>query len=204
VKVDQRRALARAAAREVLGDLSFTEFTLRKVAERLDWPLGTLHRAYSVSAALLNDVVLAYERETYLAVYRPGSGGLRQELLERADRWHGWLEDPGHVQLLRYQFDLVVREHSPLAQDVPHARTSSKDFQRSLLDQIGAGAAESYTHPDLVAGLVAVLHDGANYSFLEHGDRARLHAQQVALIPVIVTTARPRAQRAGRRDAASA
>lgn len=192
VRVTQRRAQARAAARRLLATTRFHELTLRAVAEELGWPLGTLHRAYSVSTALLNDLVLEYEREAFMAVYAPGPGGLAAELAGRAERWHDWLADPAHVQLLRYQMDMVCREQSPLAQDVPHARTSSQHYQRALLDQIAAGAGEAYRDPDAVADVVAGLHDGLTYSFLEHRDRGRLRAELLSVVPLIEGLARPR------------
>lgn len=195
VKVAQRKAAARAAALDLLTSTTFHELTLRLVADRLGWPLGTLHRAYSTSSALLNDVVLEYERRTYAEVFAPGAGGLAVELVARAERWYAWLADPAHEQLLRYQVDMVCRRQSPLAQDVPHARTSSQHFQRALLDEIASAADEAYRDPDGVATLVAAFHDGFSYSFLEHGDRGRMRAEMAAAVPLVVGLARPRRSR---------
>jgi len=195
VKAAQRRAQARAAALSLLATTPFHELTLRTVADQLQWPLGTLHRAYSTASALLNDVVLGYERRTYAEVFAPGDGGLAVELAARAERWCGWLADPAHEQLLRYQLDMVTRRESPLAQDVPHARTSSQHFQRALLDQIASAADEAYRDPDGLASLVAAFQDGFSYSFLEHGDRDRMRAEMLAAVPLAVGVARPRRTR---------
>lgn len=192
LRVNERKALARAAAREVLATTPFHELTLRAVAERLGWPLGTLHRAYSVSTALLNDVLLEYEREAYAAVFKPGPGGLERELLAQAERWSDWLADPAHEQLQRYGVSLLCRQESPLAQDVPHARTSSQHYQKVLLGQIAAASGEAYRDPDALAALLAALLDGATHSFFEHGDVDRLRADQVAAVPLVVAQARIR------------
>jgi AcrR family transcriptional regulator len=198
VRLAQRKEVARSAARALLATTRFQDLTLRAVADDLDWPLGTLHRAYSTSASLLNDVVLEYERQCYFAVFAAGPAGLARELSERAHRWSEWLGDPAHEQLLRYQVDLVCRHESPLAQDVPHARTSSQHFQRAVLGEIAAAAGETYREPDYVASLIAALHDGFTQSFLEHGDRDRLRAELQAAVPPVVGVARPR--RDGRRN----
>lgn len=197
VRVARRKADARAAALSLLATTRFQDLTLRAVADELGWPLGTLHRAYSTAASLLNDVVLEYERLAYAEVYAPGAGGLAGELAARADRWSAWLSDPAHEQLLRYQVDLICRSESPLAQDVPHARTSSQHFQRALLEEIAAASGEAYRDPDSLASLVAATHDGYSQSFLEHRDRERLRAELRAAVPLIVGVARPR--RDGRR-----
>lgn len=197
VKVAQRKAAARAAALALLATTRFQDLTLRRVAEALDWPLATLHRAYATATSLLNDVVLEYERRTYAQVYAPGPDGLAVELAARAQRWSTWLRDPAHEQLLRYEMDLICRSESPLAQDVPHARTSSQHFQRALLEEIAAASGETYRDPDSVAALVAAIQDGFSQSFLEHGDVERLRAEMLAAVPLIVGVARPR--RDGRR-----
>jgi AcrR family transcriptional regulator len=197
VKVAQRKAEARAAALALLATTRFQDLTLRRVADELDWPLATLHRAYSTATSLLNDVVLEYERRTYAEVYAPGPDGLAVELTARADRWSTWLGKPAHEQLLRYEVDLICRSESPLSQDVPHARTSSQHFQQALLGEIAAASGEAYRDPASVAALVAAIQDGFSQSFLEHREGDRLRAELRAAVPLIVGVARPR--RDGRR-----
>ena len=201
VRVAQRRAEARAAALALLATTRFQDLTLRSVADELGWPLGTLHRAYSTASSLLNDVVLEYERRTYPAVYAPGPGGLALELTARAQRWGAWLGNPAHEQMLRYEVDLISRSESPLAQDVPHARTSSQHFQQALLEEIAAASGETYRAPASVAALIAALQDGSSQSFLEHGDQERLCDELRAAVPLIVGVARPRRDGRRRRSA---
>ena len=60
--------------------------------DHLGWSLGTLHRAYSITATLLNDLLLEFEDATYTAVFLVGDGGLRQELTSSA---HAHVRAPG-------------------------------------------------------------------------------------------------------------
>ena len=201
LKVVQRRALARAAAVELMrSGTAFHELTLRAVADHLGWPLGTLHRAYSVSTALLNDALLEYEQESLVGVWAVREVGLAAELSARAHRWHAWLADPAHQQMLRYQMDLVLRSESPLAQALPHARTTSQHFHGQMLRLIAEHSGEEYRDLDLLTAIVAAHHDGLSYSFLDHGDRDLMLDQLLASIPLAVSVAQPR--RAGRRNGA--
>jgi AcrR family transcriptional regulator len=202
MKVAQRKAEARAATLALLATMRFQDISLRRVADELDWPLATLHRGYSTATSLLNDVVLEYERRTYAEVYAPGPDGLALELTSRAQRWSAWLGNPAHEQLLRYEMDLICRSESPLAQDVPHARTSSQHFQQALLGEIAAASGETYRDPASLAALVAAIHDGYSQSFLEHRDGDRLAAEMQAAVPLIVGVARPRPAGRRRRPAA--
>ena len=196
LKVTQRKALARAAAIELMrSGTTFHELTLRAVADHLGWPLGTLHRAYSVSTALLNDALLEYEQASLVGVWAVREDGLAAELAARAHRWHAWLADPAHEQMFRYQMDLVLRSQSPLAQALPHARTTSQYFHGAMLRLIAEHSGEEYRDFDLLTAIVAAHHDGLSYSFLDHGDRDLMLDQMLASVPLIVGVARPRRTR---------
>lgn len=196
MRTGERKALARHAARELLASgTSFQDLTLRAVAEHLGWSLGTLHRAYSITAALLNDLLLEYEDATVHAVYRVGDRGLAAELALQARAMRDWMADPAHEQLIRYQISLAARSEIPLELALQHSRGTSWEFHREVLATIGASAGEEYSDLDRLASLVAGFRDGLTLQYLSHGDLDRWLADNLVAIPVVVAFARPRRAR---------
>jgi AcrR family transcriptional regulator len=196
LKMAERKALARAAARELLASgVPFQDLTLRDVAGHLGWALGTLHRAYSVMSALLNDLLLEYEGATFHAVYLVGTGGLRAELASQARRMRDWMADPAHVQLMRYQMSLGCRSEDPNELSLRQPRGSSWAFHRDVLVQVGAAAGEEYADLEALASLVAAVRDGSTYQFFSHGDPDRWLADNLRGIDLAVGFARPRRAR---------
>jgi AcrR family transcriptional regulator len=196
MRTAERKALARGAARELLASgTSFQDLTLRAVAEHLGWSLGTLHRAYSITAALLNDLLLEFEDATVHAVYRVGDRGLAEELTLQAHAMRDWMADPAHAQLIRYQISLAARSEIPLELALQHSRGTSWEFHREVLATVGASAGEEYADLDRLAALVAAFRDGLTLQYLSHGDLDRWLADNLAAIPVVVAVARPRRAR---------
>ncbi len=193
VKMAERKALARQAARELLaGGVPFQELTLKQVAGHLGWPIGTLHRAYSVTSVLLNDLLLEFEDATYNAVYLVGGGGLEVELTRQAERMRAWMDDPANVQLLRYQMALGCRSEDPVELPLRHFRDPSWEFHRDLLVQISVSAEEEYADLNALASLVTALRDGLMYQFFSYEDADRWLADMRRAIPLLVQVAEPR------------
>jgi hypothetical protein len=193
LKMAERKALVRAGARELLaGGTAFQDLSLKDVAAHLGWSLGTLHRAYSVTGVLLNDLLLEFEDATFHAVYLVGPSGLSAELTDQARRMHGWLADPAHEQLLRYQMTLGCRSEDPVELPLRHSRDSSWEFHRDLLVQISVAAGEEYADLNALASLVAALRDGLTYQYFNHRDRDRWLADTQRGIELVVAVAKPR------------
>lgn len=196
MRIAERRVLARRAARELLSEgTRFQDLTLRAVAEHLGWSLSTLHRAYSVVGALLNDLLLEYEDATVHAVYRVADRGLAAELEAQARAMRDWMADAANVQLIAYQMALAVRGELPLALQLHHYRGTSWEFHREVLVNIAAEAEEEYADLDLVAALVAGFRDGLTHQFFAHRDLDRWLAENLAAIPLVVEMAEPRRAR---------
>jgi hypothetical protein len=192
VKLTERKALARRAARELLAaGATFQELTLKQVAAHLGWPIGTLHRAYSVTSVLLNDLLLEFEDATFNAVYLVGDGGLQAELLNQAERMRAWIDDPANVQLLRYQMTLGCRSEDPVELPLRHFRDPSWEFHRDLLVRISVAADEEYADLNALASLVTALRDGLMYQFFSYGDPDRWLADMRRSIPLVVQVAEP-------------
>ncbi|MCU0300556.1 MAG: hypothetical protein MUF35_03005 [Candidatus Nanopelagicales bacterium] len=193
VKMAERKALARQAARALLAEgLPFQDLTLKQVAAQLGWPIGTLHRAYSVTAVLLNDLLLEFEDATCHAVYLVGSGGLEVELTEQAVRMRRWMDDPANVQLLRYQMTLGCRSEEPVELPLRHFRDPSWEFHRDLLVRISVAADEEYADVNALASLVTAIRDGLMYQYFSYGDADRWLADMRRAIPLLVQAAEPR------------
>ncbi|MGB7982194.1 MAG: hypothetical protein WCF36_15540 [Candidatus Nanopelagicales bacterium] len=192
LKLSERRTLVRRAARELLGSgLAFQSLTLRGVAEHLGWSLGTLHRAYSITATLLNDMLLEFEDETYTAVFMVGAGGLRAELTAQAHRMHEQLADPAAVQMMRYQMTLGARSEDPQELQLRHSRDSSWEFTRDGLVQVSVNAGEEYRDLNALASIVTAQRDGLIYQFFSHGQRDRWLADMLRGIDLAVEFAAP-------------
>lgn len=196
MRAAERKALARQAARELLSSgTPFQDLSLRAVAEHLGWSLGTLHRAYSIMAVLLNDLLLEYEDATVHAVYRVGDRGLAGELTAQAHAMRAWMADPAHQQLMRYQMSLAARSEIPLELTLQHTRGTSLEFHREVMVIIGASAGEEYSDLDTLAAMAAGLRDGLTFQYFAHGDLDRWLADSLAAIPLLVAFAKPRRAR---------
>lgn len=196
MKIAERRSRAREAARELLaGGTPYQELTLRAVGAHLGWSLGTLHRAYSVVATLLNDLLLEYEDATVHRIYRVGDRGLAGELEAQARALRDWMSNPAHEQLIRYQVELAARSEAPHDLTLRHSRGTSWEFHREVLVHVGASAGEEYADLDLAAALVAAFRDGLTLAYFAHGDLDRWLAENLAAIPLVVSVARPRRAR---------
>jgi hypothetical protein len=192
LKLAERRSLVRAAAREMLGSgTTFQDLTLRDVAEHLGWSLGTLHRAYSITATLLNDLLLEFEDATYTAVFLVSDGGLRQELTNSATRMYHHMGDPANVQLMRYQMTLGCRSEDPHELQLRHTRDSSWEFTRDGLVQISVAAGEEYSDLNALATILTAFRDGLAYQFFSHGERDRWLADSLRAIDIAVAFAEP-------------
>ncbi len=192
LKLAERRVLVRGAARELLeSGLAFQDLTLRAVAAHLGWSLGTLHRAYSITATLLNDLLLEFEDETYTAVFLVGDGGLRAELTAQAHRMHALLASPAVVQLIRYQMMLGCRSEQPHELQLRHTRDSSWEFTRDGLVQVSVKAGEEYRDLNALASLVTAQRDGLTYQFFSHGQRDRWLADMLRGIDLAVEFGAP-------------
>ncbi len=193
LKLGERRALVRAAAREMLrSGTSFQDLTLRDVAAHLGWSLGTLHRAYSITSTLLNDLLLEFEDATYTAVFLVGDGGLREELTKSAHRMYEHLGDEANVQLVRYQMSLGCRSEDPHELQLRHTRDSSWEFTHDSLVQISVEAGEEYSDINALATIVTAFRDGLSYQFFSHGERDRWMADMLRAIDIAVEFAQPR------------
>lgn len=189
----ERKRLARGAARELLASgTSFQDLSLKDVAAHLGWSLGTLHRAYSVTGTLLNDLLLEYEDATVQSVYRVGSRGLAAELAAQAHAMCAWMADPANVQMMRYQLALGCRSEEPIELPLRQLRGTSFEFHRDVLVQVGAAAGEEYADLNTLAAVVAAFRDGLTYQFFAHGDRDRWLAENLRAIGLAVALARPR------------
>lgn len=193
LKLAERKALARVGARELLGSgTAFQDLTLRDVAAHLGWSLGTLHRAYSITSTLLNDLLLEFEDATYTAVFIVGDGGLRKELTRAAQRMYEHLGDEANVQLVRYQMSLGCRSEDPHELQLRHTRDSSWEFTRDSLVQISVEAGEEYSDINALATIVTAFRDGLTYQFFSHGERDRWMADSLRAIDIAVEFAEPR------------
>lgn len=193
LKLAERKALAREAAREMLrSGTSFQDLTLRAVAAHLGWSLGTLHRAYSITSTLLNDLLLEFEDATYTAVFLVGDGGLRTELTRTAERMYEHLGDEANVQLVRYQMSLGCRSEDPHELQLRHTRDSSWEFTRDGLVQISVAAGEEYSDINALASILTAFRDGLAYQFFSHGERDRWMADSLRAIDIAVEFAQPR------------
>jgi len=189
----ERKRLARAAARELLAaGTPFQDLSLKQVAAHLGWSLGTLHRAYSVTGALLNDLLLEYEDATVQAVYRVGSRGLAEELTAHAHAMSAWMSDPANVQMMRYQLSLGCRSEMPMELPLRQLRGTSFEFHRDVLIQVAAAAGEEYSDVNALAALVAASRDGLTYQYFSHGDRERWLSDNLHAVGLAVAFARPR------------
>jgi hypothetical protein len=193
LKLAERRALVRAAAREMLASgTTFQDLTLRDVAAHLGWSLGTLHRAYSITSTLLNDLLLEFEDATYTAVFLVGSAGLRQELTKSATRMYEHMGDPANVQMMRYQMTLGCRSEDPHELQLRHTRDSSWEFTRDDLVQISVAAGEEYSDINALATILTAFRDGLAYQFFSHGQLDRWLADSLRAIDMAVEFAQPR------------
>ncbi len=193
LKLAERKALARSAARELLnGGTTFQDLTLRAVAEHLGWSLGTLHRAYSINATLLNDLLLEFEDSMYTAVFLVGDMGLRHELVSQVQRMHAHLGEPANVEMIRYQMTLGCRSEDPHELQLRHTRDSSWEFTRDLLVQISVRAEEEYRDLNALASIITAFRDGLTYQFFSHGERDRWLADSLRGVDIAVEQAEPR------------
>ena len=193
LKLAERRALVRAAAREMLAaGTAFQDLTLRDAADHLGWSLGTLHRAYSITSTLLNDVLLEFEDATYTAVFLVGDGGLRHELTNATTRMYENMGDAANVQLMRYQMTLGCRSEDPHELQLRHTRGSSWEFTRDGLVQISVAADEEYSDLNALASIVTAFRDGLAYQYFSHGERDRWLADSLRGIDIAVEFAKPR------------
>lgn len=193
VKLAERRALVRAAAREMLrSGTAFQDLSLREVAHHLGWSLGTLHRAYSITSTLLNDLLLEFEDATYTAVFLVGDGGLREELTSSAQRMHAHMGDEANVQLMRYQMALGCRSEDPHELQLRHTRDSSWEFTRDGLVQISVAAGEEYSDINALATIITAFRDGLTYQYFSHGQLDRWLADSLRAIDIAVELAQPR------------
>jgi AcrR family transcriptional regulator len=193
LKLADRRDLVRSAAREMLrSGTAFQDLTLRDVADHLGWPLGTLHRAYSITSTLLNDLLLEFEDDTYTAVFLVGDGGLHHELTAAAHRMHAHMEDAANVQMMRYQMTLGCRSEDPHELQLRHTRDSSWEFTRDGLVQISVAAGEEYSDINVLATVLTALRDGLSYQFFSHGQRDRWMADSLRAVDIAVALAQPR------------
>lgn len=193
LKLAERKARARSAARELLnGGTTFQDLTLRAVAEHLGWSLGTLHRAYSINATLLNDLLLEFEDAMYTAVFLVGDGGLRHELIAQVQRMHSHLGEPANAEMIRYQMTLGCRSEDPHELQLRHTRDSSWEFTRDLLVQISVRADEEYSDLNALASILTAFRDGLTYQFFSHGERDRWLADSLRGVDIAVGLASPR------------
>jgi len=193
LKLAERRALVRAAARDMLrSGTAFQDLTLRDVAAHLGWSLGTLHRAYSITSTLLNDLLLEFEDATYTAVFLVGDAGLREELRGTTQRMYEHLGDEANVQLMRYQMTLGCRSEDPHELQLRHTRDSSWEFTRDGLVQISVAAGEEYSDINALASLLTAFRDGLTYQYFTHGQRDRWLADSLRAIDIAVDFAEPR------------
>ncbi|HEX6887863.1 MAG TPA: hypothetical protein VF143_07135 [Candidatus Nanopelagicales bacterium] len=194
LKMAERKAMAREAARALLRDegVPIRELSLKQVAAHLEWPLGTLHRAYSVIHVLRNDLLLEYEDETFHAVYRIGDGGLAAELNAQAARMRARMGDEANMQLMRYQMALGCASVDPIELPLRHSRDSSWEFHRDLLVQISVAADEEYEDLNALASIVTAFHDGLTYQCFNHRDPDRWLADMRRAIGIAVQFAQPR------------
>lgn len=193
MKVGERKALVRRAARELLAEgTPHQELSLRAVAGRLGWSLGTLHRAYSVTKELLNDLVLEYEDQTNHAVYQVGVGGLELELTGQAQRMRVWMADGANEQVLRYQMTLGCRSEVPVALPLRGTRNSSWEYHRDMLVRISVAAGEEYSDLNGLASLMSAIRDGSTYQFFHHRDLDRWLDDNLLGISLAVAFAQPR------------
>ncbi len=193
LKVAERRALARAGAKDMMrGGTVFHHLSLRALAEHLGWSVGTLHRAYSVVSGLLNDLLLEFEDETTTLVYRVGDGGLDVELRAQASRMYEHLADPANLQLLRYEMVLGCRSEQPFELDLQHGRSSAWAFTRQLLGEVGARSGEEYRDLDGLSTFVSAMRGGSAYQLFDHGDRERWLSDSTQWIDLAVSLAAPR------------
>ena len=193
LKLAERKALVREAAREMLSSgTAFQDLTLRDVAAHLGWSLGTLHRAYSITSTLLNDLLLEFEDATYTAVFIVGDGGLREELEASARRMHAHMRDPANVALMRYQMTLGCRSEDPHELQLRHTRDSSWEFTRDGLVQISVAAGEEYSDINALATILTAFRDGLAYQFFSHRELDRWLADSLRAVDMAVEFAQPR------------
>jgi hypothetical protein len=196
MKISERRVAVREAARHMLRTgTTFQDLNLRGVAEELGWSLGTLHRAYSITSTLLNDLLLEFEDDTYGAVYLTGHEGLEVELSKQAHRMYEHLADESHVQMLRYQMTLGCRSENPLELQLRNSRDSSWEFTRDILIQIGQAAAEEYNDLDALTSIVTASRDGLAYQLFTHHDRQMWLRDSLNAAKAAVQFAQPRAMK---------
>jgi hypothetical protein len=193
MKITERRMLARESARRILrSGVAFQGLTLKAVAADLEWSLGTLHRAYSITGTLLNDLLLEYEDAIYSEVFSVGPGGLEVELKSQAHKMYGALADLANAQMLRYQMALGCRSENPLELPLRYTRDSSWEFSRDILIQISQEAGEEYRDMNALATIVTAFRDGLAYQYFSHGDREMWLRDALAAVQVAVTDAQPR------------
>ena len=193
LKLAERKALVRGAAREMLNSgTAFQDLTLRAVADHLGWSLGTLHRAYSITGTLLNDLLLEFEDATYTAVFLVGDGGLREELRASAHRMHAHMGDQANVQLMRYQMTLGCRSEDPHELQLRHTRDSSWEFTRDGLVQISVAAGEEYNDLNALATILTAFRDGLAYQFFSHRELDRWLVDSLRAVDMAVEFAQPR------------
>lgn len=111
MSAEQRRGLARAAARALLADGTAADhLTLRSVADRADVPLSTLTYAYGSVGDLLNDLRVDFEHQVAEDQRCVGDGGLVVELNRMMA---GYLDiiaaDPANVEIVRWQMLLIAQ-----------------------------------------------------------------------------------------------
>lgn len=193
MKISERRVAVREAARHLLRTgTAYQDLTLRQVADELGWSLGTLHRAYSITSILLNDLLLEFEDLTYGAVFLCGNGGLEQELTAQAHRMYDHLADESHLQMLRYQMTLGCRSENPLELQLRNSRDSSWEFTRDFLIQIGQASGEEYNDLDGLTSIVTASRDGLAYQLFTHRDRDMWLRDSLNAVGVSVGFANPR------------
>lgn len=193
LKTSQRRERAREGARELLrGGVAFQDLSLRELAAHLGWPLGTLHRAYSVTSFLLDDLLLLAEQEILTKVYEVGDQGLGAELVAQAHRMYDHMADPVNVQMLRYQMSLGARSVEPHDAELRRPRASSWHVHRGLLMHVADQAGEEYGNLNDLTTLVTAMRDGLAYQFFAHRDRDRWLADSMLVINIAVQAAQRR------------
>lgn len=193
MKITDRRMLARDAARQILrSGVAFQDLTLKGVAAELGWSLGTLHRAYSITGAMLNDMLLEFEDATYTTVFTVGGGGLRVELRNQAQRSYEQYADLANVQMLRYQMALGCRSENPLELPLRNTRDSSWEFTRDILIQIAVQSGEEYSDLNGLTSMVTAFRDGLAYQYFSHRDREVWLRDSLKAAELAVSYANPR------------
>jgi AcrR family transcriptional regulator len=190
VKVEQRRALARAAALRVLarGDLGPESLALRHVAQEMDVPLSTLTYAYPSTSVLFEDLVEDYTQQMWDGLSaNVGDGGLRVELHAAARSFFvDVLSRPARQALILWQVQALAR-HSWGRAEVNVGRATV------LVDTIAQRAAEHYRVPhEVLANLIVAFTTGQVVHWVATGDERSYWSTVLAGVDGTVLLADPR------------